>query len=89
MVAGSETRNLSEFKVGERYVCERVRGPEYGREREGEKNMLKRREKEKHMCLYVYVRVVNYRLALAIGTRQLPLQGFSYVLLQLLVFNTP
>ena len=33
--------------------------------------------------------VVNYKLALAIGTCHLPLQGLNHVLLQLLIFNTP
>ena len=32
---------------------------------------------------------VNYKLALAIGTCHLPLQGLNQVLLQLLTFNTP
>ena len=33
--------------------------------------------------------IVSYKLALAMGTCQLPLQGLSHVLLQLLTFNTP
>ena len=32
---------------------------------------------------------VNYKLALAMGTCQLPLQRLNHVLLQLLIFNTP
>ena len=32
---------------------------------------------------------INYKLALAVGTCHLPLQGLSQVLLQLLTFNTP
>ena len=65
VVVGSETGNLSEFKVAERFVCERVRGPEYGRVREGEKNMLKRREKEKYMCMCV-LSTTNWPLPLAL-----------------------
>ena len=33
--------------------------------------------------------IVNYKLALSIGTCHLPLQGLNRVLLQLLAFNTP
>ena len=32
---------------------------------------------------------VNYKLALATGTCHLALQGFDYVLLQLLIFSNP
>ena len=41
---------------------------------------------------FFYVRqlfFVNSRLALAMGTRYLPLQGLNHVLLQLLILNTP
>ena len=37
---------------------------------------------------FIYV-TVNYKLALAIGTCYLPLQGLNHVLLRLLIFKTP
>lgn len=49
VVIGAKTGNLSEYKVPERLVCERMR--------EGEKNRLKRRRKERYRCVYVPVYV--------------------------------
>lgn len=47
VVIGAKTGKLSECKVPERLVCEKMR--------EGEKNRLKWRRKEKYRCVYVPV----------------------------------
>lgn len=49
VVIDAKTGNLSEYKVPERLVCERMR--------EGEKNRLKRRRKERYRSMYVPVYV--------------------------------
>ena len=49
VVIVAKTGNLSQCKVPERLICEKMR--------EGEKNRLKRRRKERYRCVYVPVYV--------------------------------
>ena len=47
------------------------------------------KEVEENYFVFSLSLFVNYKLALAMGTCQLPLQKLNRVLLQLLIFNTP